>query len=128
VSRADAGIEITMHHFNINTGETIAVTEILTSLQASDDAAKAVQKTKHRVSLDDMLRKIMSEEYIWPTSIPHLTICILITDNGYALIGKSAPADPDNFDIDAGKNFAKEDAIRQLWPLEGYLLRERMMI
>jgi len=47
-------------------------------------------------------------------------------ENGYAVVGKSAPADAENFDEDLGKKFAKEDAIRQLWALEGYALREKL--
>lgn len=124
MNRSDAGVDIVMKHININTGETI----MEDSLRVSDDAAKAVQKTRHRVALDDMLAKIANEEYIFPNTMPHMTICVLTTENGFALVGKSAPADPDNFDVDLGKKFAREDAIRQMWPLEAYLLRERMML
>ena len=46
--------------------------------------------------------------------------------NGFTVIGKSAPASPENFDAAKGKLFAYEDAIKQLWPLEGYALRERL--
>jgi hypothetical protein len=53
---------------------------------------------------------------------------VLITDTGYALVGKSTPADAENFDEELGLKFAKEDAIRQMWPLEAYLLRERMTL
>jgi len=98
------------------------------SLRASDDASKAVQQTPHRVSLDSMLAKIVSEEIIHPTSIPHMTIAVLITENGFCLIGKAAPADPDNYSEELGIKFAKEDAIRQMWPLEAYLLRERLSL
>jgi hypothetical protein len=46
--------------------------------------------------------------------------------NGFTLVGKSAPASPENFDREKGQRFAYEDAIKQLWPLEGYALRERL--
>ncbi len=46
--------------------------------------------------------------------------------NGFTVIGKSAPASPENFDPEKGKRFAYEDAVKQLWPLEGYALRERL--
>lgn len=55
-----------------------------------------------------------------------LTLCILTMQNGFTLIGKSAPASPENFDVEKGKRFAYEDAIKQLWPLEGYALREKL--
>src|SRR5262245_5441685 len=98
------------------------------SLRMADDASKAVQKTPNRVSLDDLLAKIVSEEYIHQVSIQHMTICVLITEHGHALGGVSAPADAENFDELLGVKFAKEDAIRQMWKLEAYLLRERMML
>jgi hypothetical protein len=55
-----------------------------------------------------------------------LTICILVLRNGFVVIGKSAPASPENFDEEKGKTFAREDAIRQLWPLMGFALRDRL--
>ena len=96
------------------------------SLEASDAASAAVQKTPHRVTLDSMNAKITNEEYIHPTSCPHMTIAVLHTSNGFTLVGKSAPADPSNFDADLGQKFAREDAMRQMWPLEGYLLCEQL--
>lgn len=96
------------------------------SLRVIDEASKEVQKTPNRVTLDSMLSKIVSEDYINPPSIPHLTICVLVLANGFSLVGKSAPADADNFNADLGRKFAKEDAVRQMWPLEAYALRERM--
>jgi hypothetical protein len=55
-----------------------------------------------------------------------LTIYVGILDNGWSVIGKSAPASPENYDEQKGRQLAEEDAIRQLWPLEGYLLREAL--
>ena len=75
-----------------------------------------------------MIKRIVSEEYLHPTNSPHMTIAVLQVDNGFLLVGKSAPADPENFNEELGQKFAKEDAIRQMWQLEGYLLRERMSL
>ena len=55
-----------------------------------------------------------------------LSICILVMRNGFTVIGKSAPASPENFNADLGRKFAYEDAIRQLWPLMGYALRDKL--
>lgn len=55
-----------------------------------------------------------------------LSICILVMKNGYTIIGKSAPASPENFNAELGKKFAYEDALRQLWPLMGFSLRDRL--
>src|SRR4029077_20029217 len=131
---------IVMKHYNINVGGEIInamkketdeerfARTALSSVRMTDDEAKAVQKTEHRVTLDSILAKIVDEEYIRPESIDHMTICVLTVENGYAVVGKSTPADPENYDEELGKKFAKEDAIRQLWPLEAYLLRERLSL
>jgi hypothetical protein len=55
-----------------------------------------------------------------------LTICILVMRNGFTVIGKSAPAAPENFNPELGCKLAYEDAVRQMWPLMGYALRERL--
>lgn len=100
----------------------------LSSLEISDRESAAVQKTPNRISLDSMKEKIVDTEYVSPSIIPHMTICILRLENGFALVGKSAPGDADNFNEELGKKFAYEDALRQMWPLEAYLMRERMML
>lgn len=96
------------------------------SLRVSDNAAAAVQATPHRVTLDHLHSLIKSEEYISPTSQPTMTICVLVLKNGFVVVGKSAVADPCNFNAELGKRFSKEDAVRQMWPLEAYLLREKL--
>jgi hypothetical protein len=55
-----------------------------------------------------------------------LSICILVMRNGFTVIGKSAPASPENFNAEFGKKLAYEDCIRQLWPLMGFALRDRL--
>ena len=60
-------------------------------------------------------------------SLDVLTVCLLVTRNGFTIIGKSAPASPDNFDAELGRKLAYEDAVRQLWPLMGYALREKLV-
>lgn len=55
-----------------------------------------------------------------------LSICILVMKNGFTVIGKSAPASPENFSADLGRKFAYEDAVRQLWPLMGFALRDKL--
>ena len=100
----------------------------LSSVRMTDDELKRVQKTHNRISLDSILAKIAHEDYIHPTVASHMTLCLIVLDNGYIVIGKSTPADPENFDEELGRKFAKEDAIRQIWPLEAYLLREAMSL
>jgi hypothetical protein len=59
-------------------------------------------------------------------SLKVLSICILVMKNGFTVFGKSAPASPENFNADLGRKFAYEDAVRQLWPLMGFALREKL--
>ena len=105
------------------------------SLQVSDDIA-AAGATAPRVSLQSMKDKIAAE-YVFTAdkavggvpvvdSLKLLTVCIIVMKNGFTVIGKSAPASPENFDAEKGATFAREDAIRQIWPLEGYALREKL--
>lgn len=96
------------------------------SLRLNDEASAAVQKTANRITLDYLRSRIVSEEFMFPEGHPHFTICVLVIDNGYILVGKSAPADPDNYDANLGERFAREDAERQLWPLLAFNLREQL--
>jgi hypothetical protein len=61
-----------------------------------------------------------------PEVLRTLSLCLLIMENGFVLVGKSAPASAANFNAELGKKLAYEDCIRQLWPLEGYALRSRL--
>ena len=107
------------------------------SLQASEELS-ARGAVAPRVSLDDMNAAIAGENYInagdavervgQPASAPmHLmTLCFLTMHNGFVVVGKSAPASPENYDEQKGRTFAREDAIRQLWPLMGFSLRDAL--
>lgn len=54
------------------------------------------------------------------------TVCVMILHNGFVVVGFSAPADGANFDAELGRKFARENAVRQLWPLMGFALRDRL--
>lgn len=108
----------------------------MTSLQESDKMAEAVAVAP-RVKLSDIEAAIAARYDTTadravgdgvPVSEPLklLSICVLVMNNGFTIIGKSAPASPENFDAALGKTFAYEDAVRQLWPLMGYALRDRL--
>lgn len=55
-----------------------------------------------------------------------LTFCVLVLRNGFTVVGKSACASPENFNEEIGRRVARADAEQQIWPLEGYLLREQL--
>jgi hypothetical protein len=88
--------------------------------------ARVETKTAPRVTLEGMKDKIARVEYINPESSPILTLAVVRMSNGFVVVGKSAPASPDNFDKDVGQRYAFDDAIKQLWQFEGYLLCEKL--
>jgi len=107
------------------------------SVQLTDRMSAEVAKTPNRVSLDDIKANIAAEYFMTGDKalgegvpvhpdLAVLTICILVMKNGFTIIGKAAPADPANFNAELGRNFAREDAIRQVWPLMGFALREKL--
>ena len=109
------------------------------SLTATE-AVGAAGATAPRVTLENMKDKISGEYFFTAgealtalgmpcspgSALDIFTICILHMQNGFIVIGKSAPASAANFDPEKVRLFAYEDAIRQLWPLEGYALREKL--
>jgi Phage protein (N4 Gp49/phage Sf6 gene 66) family len=46
--------------------------------------------------------------------------------SGFTIAGRSACVDPANFDIEIGRSLCREDAERQLWTLEGYVLQSML--
>lgn len=99
-----------------------------TALEVSDDLAAAVAKTDHRVTLASIQERIESVTFFNPEIAPHFTVATMKMWNGYIVLGKSAPADPENYDEELGRKFAMEDCIRQVWGMEGYLLCEKLKI
>jgi len=88
------------------------------------EAESAAIAVAPRVTLDSMEAKIESETYTMIDGI--LTLCTLKMANGFYVTGESAPASPANFNAELGRKFARENAIRQIWKLEGYALREKL--
>jgi hypothetical protein len=86
----------------------------------AESAAKAVAP---RVTLAGMEAKILYVNYY---NHDLLTMCVLTMANGFHVVGENAPASRDNYDPELNRKFSYEDAIRQLWKLEGYSLRDRL--
>ena len=97
------------------------------SVGDKDGIAGAAQKKPSRITFDDIEAQIDGVEFYRPAALPHLTIAVVVTKNGYALVGKSIPVDPENFDEGVGQRFAKDDAVRQLWPLLAYAARDGVL-
>jgi len=105
------------------------------SLQVTDQQSAAVAVAP-RVQLKDIEAAMAGVYYTDAAaacegapvskSMSLLTMCIIEMKNGFIVVGKSAPASAENFNAELGRKFAYEDAVRQLWPLMGYALRERL--
>jgi hypothetical protein len=81
----------------------------------------------NKVTIEQIYAKIKGEIFmIMPDR--RTTLCQLTLENGYTVIGQSACVDIENFDASLGRHYAKLDAIDKVWPLEGYLLAERMFL
>lgn len=79
----------------------------------------------NKVSLSDMMAKIKSTTY---TLLPNgkTTVCQLILENNFSVEGQSACVDIANYNKALGEKYAFENAIEKMWPLEGYLLAEKI--
>jgi hypothetical protein len=61
-----------------------------------------------------------------PIPLTLLTFCVLVLRNGYTVHGVSACASPENFNAELGRRIARENAVREMWPLMGYALRDKL--
>jgi len=93
------------------------------------EVEQAIQKkgsTAPRITPDHIDSIIANTAYHKMTDV--LTICIIQLQNGFTVIGESACASPENFDVEIGRKIAFEDAKAKIWPLEGYLLKEQLYL
>ena len=100
-----------------------------------------------RVTPDDIEAAISSEHYflaadgagrmsstvsdvgaggLIPDALHMTTICTMVTKNGHSVVGVAYCADPAKFNAQTGRDAARADAIRQLWPMVIYAERERL--
>ncbi len=80
---------------------------------------------KNRVTIEDIENEIADESYhrFDGTTV---TVCLLVLKNGFTVIGTSACCDKKNFDEQKGREYAREDAVNQLWALLGFRLRDEL--
>lgn len=90
-------------------------------LTAADKSSPAIGP---RITPEDITAKIATVSHFTQGV---LTVCLVTMLNGFTVVGKAAPVSAVNFDAVRGRELAYEDAFRQLWALEGYHLREKLM-
>lgn len=91
--------------------------------QISLDEAKAIvaTKTAPKVTEEHIKSIIANVTYLANDTT---TIAIITVRNGFKFVGTSTPADASNFDAAVGQRYAYDNAFKQIWTHEGYLLRE----
>lgn len=80
---------------------------------------------ENKVTKEGMLAKVRDKKFT-VLSDGRNTICELTLENGFVILGHSACADLANFSKEKGEQYAFEDALEKMWPLEGYLLKESL--
>lgn len=78
-------------------------------------------KTHPKVTEESIRAKIAGAEYV-----KHglTTVCFITMQNGFRFVGTSTPASEGNYDELVGQRYAYDNAFKQIWTHEGYLLRE----
>jgi hypothetical protein len=94
----------------------------MTDAELNEAAVALATAGAPKVTLDHIHGLIANVAY---HTHDHLTICILTLKNGFFVVGKAAPVYPANYVREIGEKNAHEDAIKQIWQLEGYLLCQR---
>ncbi len=110
--------------------DEVDISEVITSLQTPPPA----EPEPNTVTDGEVNMNIRSEYYIVPgdvldlthSPLNQLTLCILVLTNGYTVVGKSACVDSALFDPDIGRRIARQDAVRQVWPLLGFRLADQL--
>mgnify|MGYP000474678158 CR=1 FL=1 len=76
-----------------------------------------------REHLEDMLAAADSETKIfWGKEL----VTSYRLPSGFTVLGRAACVDPENFVRAVGIEIAKDDALNQLWKLEGYVLQLKL--
>jgi hypothetical protein len=77
-----------------------------------------------KVSASDIHAKIMLTSYQLLEGTT-TTICRILLQNGFSVIGTSACVDPKEYNQALGEKYAFEKAFDEIWAFEGYLLKQR---
>lgn len=57
-----------------------------------------------------------------PAELHLLSVCVLVLNNGFTLVGTNACVSPENFDAEIGKKIARQKAFDQAWQYLGFEL------
>lgn len=98
------------------------------------DLEAQIQTEVYFNGADTVLRELISDgvpatkfETGMLAPLKNITVCVLVLKNGLKLVGvNEGPVSAANFDPELGKQYAREKALDQLWPLLGYQLKTKL--
>lgn len=111
--------------------------EILMQVETLTPTGRPVPPAPEKVTINQVEGEIVDEYYRnlgsavkAPVGSPihNVTICVLVLRNGFTVVGKSACVDPLAYDENLGRSLAREDAIKQIWPLLGFRLADKLRL
>lgn len=106
-------------------GAPDSLTQLLHAITESGQPAHPIPAGPS-LTMGDIQAAIVDEAYQVLTGTL-VTTCCLTLRNGAKVVGVNyGPVSPQNFSAKDGRKYARENAIEQIWPLEGYLLRQRL--
>lgn len=74
--------------------------------------------------IDALIAASEVQYYVFPGTT--VTVCCLRLPNGYCIVGKASAIALENFNAEMGRVIALDDARREIWALEAYLLKQRL--
>ena len=78
-----------------------------------------------RITPDMVDQSIAAKQfYVFPGTT--VTVCCLTLLNGFNVVGESAAASPENFNLEIGQKVAFENARNKIWSLLGFELRSSL--
>jgi hypothetical protein len=77
-----------------------------------------------KITLEGAKAKIKGETYlVLPDA--RTTLCQLTLENGFTVTGTGSCIDPASFNIDLGRRYAFDEAMRKVFEVEAYLLMQK---
>ena len=104
---------------------SIVSAHYFTAAEGVIGAFAAGEFDSHSGEVVSLRRGVASPEVLKP-SLNLLTFCVLVLKNGFTVTGESACASPENFDAEVGRKIARQNAVQKIWPLLGFLLKEKL--
>lgn len=90
------------------------------------DIEDAIVHEHYFTALNGVVGANIGKVHDIPLNLGLLTFCVLTLNNNFTVVGKSACVDPALYNKELGQQIARQDAVRQVWPLLGFRLADRI--